>query len=338
MLAKSKSGQMFSMDGIVATLAFMMIFLAAIYVWDFSIEKISQTEKRGDLELLSKNAMAVLVETPGNPSNWSKILDWYESSTSCTIKSSCDSSETCMFSLYQKDDSHVGPCGYFSNNVCCKGAGDVTFRTLSCDAGEGIILRVSQEDDSTVEAPTGSDYETLVCGKGCTCALRDSCNTGEGSVVSLYSQTESHVGEPGYYSNLLCCSCAEGYQVKLDSLGLATASGNKNLDIHNQARSFGLTYGNYLSLDDSKLKRLVTLNQTNYQTYKKLLGLLGPDYQFQLRVDLLKEKGYVTKYRIGANSNPISVDIVRSDRMALLNESIADVILLVWQECEGDVC
>ena len=74
-LLKLDKAQIFSLDGIVAVITFIIILIASMWLWDYSREKIHLTERRADLEIISKNALSVLVETPGNPANWTNLSD-----------------------------------------------------------------------------------------------------------------------------------------------------------------------------------------------------------------------------------------------------------------------
>ena len=65
--------QMFSLDTIIAVIAFIIIILMGVWIRDYSNEKLYQTEIRGDIEIISKNALSTLLQTPGNPSNWTNL-------------------------------------------------------------------------------------------------------------------------------------------------------------------------------------------------------------------------------------------------------------------------
>ncbi|MEM5813493.1 MAG: hypothetical protein QXU71_03990, partial [Candidatus Aenigmatarchaeota archaeon] len=39
-------------------------------------------------------------------------------SLTCNIRSNCLSNETCIFSLYDTDNSHIASCGYFDYKLC----------------------------------------------------------------------------------------------------------------------------------------------------------------------------------------------------------------------------
>ena len=82
-MAKSLShkGQIFSLDVIIAVLAFTTILVSSIVIWDYTHETISKTERRIELELATMNVLSTLLESPGSPSNWSNfpVNDFNES-------------------------------------------------------------------------------------------------------------------------------------------------------------------------------------------------------------------------------------------------------------------
>ena len=65
--------QFFSVDMIFALFILIFIIVAIYSFWDFSLGKTVITEKRKNIEIASRNALNVLIETEGVPSNWSKI-------------------------------------------------------------------------------------------------------------------------------------------------------------------------------------------------------------------------------------------------------------------------
>ena len=62
--------QIFSLDAVIAIGIFILILLSAALVWNYSREKISIEETRNDMEIIARNSLAVLIETKGNPTNW----------------------------------------------------------------------------------------------------------------------------------------------------------------------------------------------------------------------------------------------------------------------------
>lgn len=206
MVSKNKRAQVFSIDLIVGILAFIFIMIAGIWMWDYSRERMYLVESRADLEILSRNALNVLVQTPGNPSNWTNIA----------------------------------------------------------------------EDDFN----------------------------------------ESNV----------------------KSLGLARSISDNNLDVEEKGRSAGLIKNGYLILDSNKVDTFNTLSSSKYDTYKRLLGILGPNYHFQLKIKQWNGVTYSTSHQIGGTPSSLALNIVRKDRFALMNDTWTNIAFLVWQECHGPVC
>ena len=68
-----KSAQLFSLDMIFAVAIFLLILLSIAFAWDHNREKLVLTEQRNDIALLSRNIVNSLLETEGNPSNWTQL-------------------------------------------------------------------------------------------------------------------------------------------------------------------------------------------------------------------------------------------------------------------------
>jgi len=62
--------QIFSLDIVIAAGIFIVILLSTAALWYYGGEKMRIEESRNDMELITRNALAVLIETKGNPSNW----------------------------------------------------------------------------------------------------------------------------------------------------------------------------------------------------------------------------------------------------------------------------
>ena len=203
---KMTKAQMFSLDAVIAASVFMVIIITSAWAWTYTQEKIDLTEKRNDLEIISKNALACLVETPGYPANWTNISE--------------------------------------------------------------------------------SDFNE---------------------------------------TNIL-------------SLGLARSFSINGVDLDEKRKSAGLSINNYLVLDKNKITKLVELNSQKYSTYKRILGILGPDYEFQLTIKVWDGSSYNTNHEIGLAPTYTASNILRADRFALLNGNWTNVVLNVWQECSGVTC
>jgi hypothetical protein len=203
---KMKKGQIFSLDLVIAMLAFTVILIASIWLWEYALEKIRSTDERNDLEVISKAALAALVETPGSPSNWTNFSE--------------------------------------------------------------------------------SSFNT---------------------------------------SNVLFLGITKSYSIS-------------NKDVKGKGKSAGLSNSSYLVLDTAKVVRLTQLNMTKYETMKTLLGILGPNYQFELIISIWNESQYKPSYLIGKNPGNVKANIIKSERLALIDGIWAKVTLKIWRECEDAVC
>jgi hypothetical protein len=70
-----KQGQVFSIDALIAGLVFMSILVGAFLLGDTMNDKSISSNQANDIEFVSRNAMNVLLESEGDPHNWSKFSD-----------------------------------------------------------------------------------------------------------------------------------------------------------------------------------------------------------------------------------------------------------------------
>lgn len=68
-----RAGQIFSLDFLIAVIAFAGIIIASAVAWDYTARKTDSTEKINEMEIAAMNILSVLIETPGRPSNWSRL-------------------------------------------------------------------------------------------------------------------------------------------------------------------------------------------------------------------------------------------------------------------------
>ena len=102
--------------------------------------------------------------------------------------------------------------------------------------------------------------------------------------------------------------------------------------------SSGIGGNGYLVLEEAKINRLINLSTPHYTTYKRILGVLGSDYDFLLTIKLWNGSQYNTEHEIGLAPGSTSVNVLRTDRYGLLNETWAHVVFNVWQQCSGVTC
>jgi hypothetical protein len=62
--------QVFSLDIVIAMGIFILILVSTALIWQYSRGKITIEETRNDMETIARNALSVLAETKGNPTNW----------------------------------------------------------------------------------------------------------------------------------------------------------------------------------------------------------------------------------------------------------------------------
>jgi hypothetical protein len=120
----------------------------------------------------------------------------------CAIRDACFPGETCIFSVYQVNNSHVAECGYYPYSVCCSDVTSSAIRT-TCIGDENPILSVYQLNNSHV-ARLGY-YGLNVCVDRLNCTIRNTCEAYEVCLGSLYQLENSHFGSCEYYANKVCC-------------------------------------------------------------------------------------------------------------------------------------
>lgn len=133
---------------------------------------------------------------------------------SCTFRAGggpCNSGETCIFSVFQQNNTHIGSCDYAntSNNfiVCCTEINSVAVRP-SCNANEGGI--VSMFATSNAHAGRRDYYSNVVCARNTSsgypilATMRSDCLARENCAFTVFQQNNTHAGRCGYYSTSVC--------------------------------------------------------------------------------------------------------------------------------------
>lgn len=118
----------------------------------------------------------------------------------------CNAGETCMFSMWQMNDSHVAACGYYNFSVCYPETKPTTIRDGNCNAGEYSLLTTYQMNDSHIGETGYFNFSICVTGSNETYFQEDAsaCNAGDRGIASFYQRNDSHVGAIGYYNFTLC--------------------------------------------------------------------------------------------------------------------------------------
>jgi len=113
------------------------------------------------------------------------------------------SAESCLLSTYQENDTHIGQCGYFDNEITFNGT--INLVEGLCGS-QNFILSLYKPNDTHISGTEGY-FNYSLCSPDMSCEITTSCsNTALGS---LYQVDDSHWGSPTYYDNILCCPIKE---------------------------------------------------------------------------------------------------------------------------------
>ncbi len=143
----------------------------------------------------------------GNGQSASQNLDanWTVHLNFTIVSGACPSGFTCVLSLNQTNNTHVGKCGYFGLSLCTN-VPSAAIRQNSCASGETAFIRLFQENNTHVGAVEVSNYGNISCLQAnFNVITRASCNSpNEVCAVSINATNDSHVGQCGYYGNSVC--------------------------------------------------------------------------------------------------------------------------------------
>lgn len=133
----------------------------------------------------------------------SKII--LANSFNCSAKANCTISETCLFSMYQENDTHIAECNYFDYDFCCSNISSSIIKD-SCYSNETALLKLFQNNNSHADLPNETGFSKYLCIEPkLNCTIKGSCNSNESALFSMYSNANSHIGLDGYFNNTLCC-------------------------------------------------------------------------------------------------------------------------------------
>jgi len=131
-----------------------------------------------------------------------------EAIPTCTFRTTCNAGETCIFKVFQENNTHIASCDSpYTIKVCCTEIDSVAIRS-SCNANEGGLISMYATNNS--HAGTRDYYSTIVCARNTTnnnsflTTMRTSCLATERCVVSVSQQDNTHVGHCDYYSTKVC--------------------------------------------------------------------------------------------------------------------------------------
>lgn len=188
-------------------------------------------------------------------------------SIQCTIRqNNCQQGEVCLFSRYQPNNTHIGNCTAYPNNLTCCSDPYLTSASvkLSCSMGENGTISMFNWTNSHAEIYSAGNYQYKVC-VDCAwvCTLRSTCLSDEYSIASLNATTNSHVGESGYYGNQVCC--------KREDTRPTSSNVGQNVSTPIQSQSAVKLYAYWT--DNSKISyAILETNETGLWTNKSTYG------------------------------------------------------------------
>lgn len=126
-------------------------------------------------------------------------------SVTCSLRyGSCNTDESCLFSVYRETNSHLGNCSTYDYKVCCSNL-QGNLKEGACSSTETKIFSIFKQNGS--HGGYYGNYNVSVCvTPQAVCALRSACKSSEVCVVSFYNDQNSHAARCGYYTNQLCCN------------------------------------------------------------------------------------------------------------------------------------
>ena len=105
-------------------------------------------------------------------------------------------------------------------------------------------------------------------------------------------------------------------------------------------RIFGAQNKGILVLDPVKVRRLYELSEIKYNETKKVLGMLGPGYEFFIKIYIFNGTDYSIDplYSIGLEPYNNASNKILIERIALLNSTPAKISMIAWSQCVGFEC
>lgn len=135
-------------------------------------------------------------------------------SLSCNVRyENCFENESCAFSMYKENNSHIAACNVseYKYKVCCSGI-DFSL-SESCREDESEFLSLIKLENSHAGF---EKYSYKICSYPVTvCSLKERCSPNEICVASFYKDLNSHAASCGYYKNNLCCYTSYSQTMKI---------------------------------------------------------------------------------------------------------------------------
>jgi len=97
--------------------------------------------------------------------------------------------------------------GIYGTVLCCNFAAAAT-ADHTCSVGDANkIIGLNSVTNSHAETPESTTYTTKVCYENIDCqSTAGSCAAGYNEILSLSGTTNAHIGEPGDYTQKICCN------------------------------------------------------------------------------------------------------------------------------------
>lgn len=131
----------------------------------------------------------------------------------CSIKTNCNVTENCIFSLSNLTNAHVGNCSAYKYKLCCSNI-KASYTSGSCTSGVGV-LSLSANTNAQAQLynlPTGFAVKNNIClnsSKGILECIYDTKAWCEFQnyipLFSISSESNAHIGDYNSYDKVLCC-------------------------------------------------------------------------------------------------------------------------------------
>jgi len=131
----------------------------------------------------------------------------------CSIKTICNATENCIFSLSNLTNAHVGNCSAYKYKLCCSDI-KASYTSGSCTSGVGV-LSLSANTNAQAQLynhPTGFVVKNNICLNSSKGTLECINNTKAWCVsqnyiplFSISSDSNAHIGDYNSYDKVLCC-------------------------------------------------------------------------------------------------------------------------------------
>ena len=115
---------------------------------------------------------------------------------------SCYPGETCLLSMFQENNSHVGECGHYNYSLCYPGIHNTNLSNSNCTDSEHCILSQYQHNNSHIGRCGYYNYSLCISGNWRTDIVETYCNSTP--IITSYKHNNSHIGDLEYYNYTLC--------------------------------------------------------------------------------------------------------------------------------------